>query len=99
MFIAEIFLLLILVAALWTVNKTQKIQYVEIEPEKIYIDEEVQAAKEEGTSSMKGYRNIALFGVDSRTKQLDNNTRTDVIIPGLQSSISAASVAPDSARS
>lgn len=80
LFIAEIFILLILVAVLWTVKKAQTIQYVEIEPEKIYIDEEVQAKKEEGTSSMKGYRNIALFGVDSRTKQLSNSTRTDVIM-------------------
>ena len=80
LFVVEIFLLLILVAALWTVNKTQKIQHVEIDPINVFIDKEVQAGIEEGTSSMKGYRNIALFGVDSRKKELDKNTRTDVIM-------------------
>ena len=80
LFVAEIFLLLILVAALWAVNKTQKIQHVEIDPINVFIDKEVQAGIEEGTSSMKGYRNIALFGVDSRNKELDKNTRTDVIM-------------------
>ena len=29
---------------------------------------------------MKGYRNIALFGVDSRDGELDKSTRTDTII-------------------
>lgn len=80
LFVAEIFLLLILVAALWAANKIQKIQYVEFEPEDVHINETVRTEIEQGTTSMKGYRNIALFGVDSRDKQLDKNTRTDVIM-------------------
>lgn len=80
LFIAEIFVLLILVAALWAANKAQQIQYVKIDPIDVHINPGVQIKKEEGTTTMKGYRNIALFGVDSRDKQLDKNTRTDVIM-------------------
>ncbi|MDE6619866.1 MAG: LCP family protein [Lachnospiraceae bacterium] len=80
LFVTEIFLLLILVAALWTAKKAQNITYVEIDPSEVHINKDVQAVIEQGTSSMKGYRNIALFGVDSRNKQLDKNTRTDVIM-------------------
>lgn len=80
LFVAEIFLLLILLGALWAVNKTQKIQHIALNPAKVHINEDVKAEIEQGTSIMKGYRNIALFGVDSRDKQLDQNTRTDVIM-------------------
>ena len=80
LFIAEIFLLLILLAAMWVVKKTQNIQHVELNPEKVHINEAVKVEIEQGTSIMKGYRNIALFGVDSRNKELDKNTRTDVIM-------------------
>lgn len=80
LFVAEIFLLLILVTALWAANKIQKIQYVEFEPEDVHINEPVRNEIAQGTTSMKGFRNIALFGVDSRNKQLDKNTRTDVIM-------------------
>jgi len=73
-------LLLILLGALWAVNKTQKIQHIALNPAKVHINEDVKAEIEQGTSIMKGYRNIALFGVDSRDKQLDQNTRTDVIM-------------------
>lgn len=80
LFVAEIILLLILVAALWAVKKTQNIMHVEIKREDVFINEPVKISIEQGTTSMKGYRNIALFGVDSRNKQLDKNTRTDVIM-------------------
>ncbi|MDE5696097.1 MAG: LCP family protein [Lachnospiraceae bacterium] len=80
LFVAEIFLLLILVAALWTANKAKQIQHVEIKPEDVHINETVRNEIEQGTTTMKGYRNIALFGVDSRDQQLDKNTRTDVIM-------------------
>ncbi len=80
LFVAEIFLLLILVTVLWAANKAQKIQYVEYKPEDVHINEAVREEIEQGTTTMKGYRNIALFGVDSRNKELDKNTRTDVIM-------------------
>lgn len=80
LFVAEIFLLLILVTVLWAANKMQKIQYVEFKPEDVHINQPVRNEIEQGTTIMKGYRNIALFGVDSRNKELDKNTRTDVIM-------------------
>lgn len=80
LFIAEIFLLLILVGALWVVNKANRIEYVKINDKEIGINVELQESIEQGTSKMKGYKNIALFGVDSRTKQLDKSTRTDTIM-------------------
>lgn len=80
LFVAEIFLLLILVAALWLASKANQIQYVEFEPEDVHINEPVREEIAQGTTMMKGYRNIALFGVDSRNKELDKNTRTDVIM-------------------
>ena len=80
LFIAEVFLLLILVGALWAVNKTQKIQYVNIKDEDVGINEQVKESIEQGTSSMQGYKNIALFGVDSRDKELEKSTRTDTIM-------------------
>ena len=80
MFVAEIFLLLILLGALWAVNKANKIQYVDIKREDVFINDTVINEIDQGTSNMKGYRNIALFGVDSRDQELDKNTRTDVIM-------------------
>lgn len=78
LFVAEIFILLILLVVFWGVTQVQKIQYVTIDDKEVEINEQVQEATE--TGAMKGYRNIALFGVDSRDKQLDKATRTDVII-------------------
>lgn len=80
LFVAEIFLLLILVGALWVVKKAQNIQIVEIDNTKVKIDKEVQTIIQKEGNSKKGYRNIALFGVDSRSKQLDKNTLSDVIM-------------------
>ncbi|MEI3211165.1 MAG: LCP family protein [Lachnospiraceae bacterium] len=39
-----------------------------------------EEAKEKEETTMKGYRNIALFGVDSREGQLDKKTRSDTIM-------------------
>jgi len=80
LFTAEIFLLLILVGVLWMVNKTNKITHAEINVDKVSISNEIQEQKEEGTSKLLGYKNIALFGVDSREGELKKNTRTDVIM-------------------
>ena len=81
LFVAEIFLLLILVGALWAVNKAQKVQLVKMDEKDVIVNPGVGTTEiKEGSSSEKGYRNIALFGVDSRNKQLDKSTRTDVIM-------------------
>lgn len=78
LFVAEIFLLLILLVVFWGVTQAKKINMVTIDEAEVEINEEVK--KYEETGAMKGYRNIALFGVDSRDKQLDKATRTDTII-------------------
>lgn len=80
LFIAEIFLLLIVLAGFWVYSKSEQIQYVQLEEEDVEVNEEVQAAIENGSSALKGYRNIALFGVDSREGQLEKSTRTDTIM-------------------
>ena len=90
----EVVALVALGLILWKVvipaTKTGK---VDLPEEDIIINEEVKAQMEtissgdsgEGSataesSAMSGYRNIALFGVDSREKELTKNTRSDTII-------------------
>ncbi|MBQ8597712.1 MAG: LCP family protein [Lachnospiraceae bacterium] len=83
LFIVEIFVLLLMVVVLYGVLKTEKVGKVEIPEEDIVINQEVEQALEESgetTVKMKGYRNIALFGVDSTTGELTKNTRSDSIM-------------------
>lgn len=77
LFIVEIFVLLLMVVVLYGVLKTEKVGKVEIPEEEIVINAEVQKKEE---TTMKGYRNIALFGVDSTTGALTKNTRSDTIM-------------------
>lgn len=77
LFIVEIFVLLLMVVVLYGVLKTEKVGKVDIPEEDIVINEEV---KEKVETTMKGYRNIALFGVDSTTGALTKNTRSDSIM-------------------
>ena len=69
LFIIEIFVLLILLVVFWGVMKARQIQIVTIDDQDVEINEQVKEATE--TGAMKGYRNIALFGVDSRDGELD----------------------------
>lgn len=78
LFVAEIFILLILLVVFWGFTQVRKINFVSFDETEVEINEEVKESTE--TGAMKGYRNIALFGVDSRDKQLDKATRTDVIM-------------------
>ena len=78
LFIVEIFVLLIMAAVLYAVLKVEKVGKVELNEEKLVINEEVKERAE--TTKMKGYRNIALFGVDSTTGALAKNTRSDTIM-------------------
>ena len=48
-------------------------QQVEIKEEELQIDEEVE-------EQLTGYRNIAIFGVDSRSSSLGKGNRSDCII-------------------
>lgn len=78
LFVAEIFVLLILLVVFWGVTQARKINVVTFDDAELEINEEIQKSTETGV--MKGYRNIAIFGVDSREKQLEKATRTDVIM-------------------
>lgn len=77
LFIVEIFVLLLMVVVLYGVLKTEKVGKVDIPEEDIVINPEVEQKEE---TTMKGYRNIALFGVDSTTGALTKNTRSDTIM-------------------
>ncbi len=75
LFTVEIVLLVVVVAVGFMLFKGTKIQKVKINEEDIVINENVEA-----NESMKGYRNIALFGVDARDKSLGKGNRSDTII-------------------
>lgn len=71
----EILVLAALLAVLYIVLKGERM-------EKIVIDEDALQISETAKSndSMKGYKNIALFGVDSRNGTLGKGNRSDTII-------------------
>jgi len=77
LFIIEILVLAVLVVVLYTVLKTENIQKITVDEENI---NKVFNEKVEENESLKGYRNIALFGVDSREGDLGKGTRSDSII-------------------
>ena len=77
LFILEIFVLVIMVMVLYIVLKGEKTGKVELKEEEIIINDTV---KEKEETTMKGYRNIALFGVDSTTGALTKKTRSDTIM-------------------
>lgn len=77
LFVGEILLLAVMLLVLWGVTRTEKVGYLEIPEEDITINESVS---KEQLEIMKGYRNIALFGVDSTVGALTKNTRSDSII-------------------
>ncbi len=77
LFIAEIIILLLAVVVLYGVLAGTGSGKVELKEKDIIINEAVQEAEE---TTMKGYRNIALFGVDSTTGALTKNTRSDTIM-------------------
>lgn len=77
LFLGEILLLAVMLLVLWGVTRTEKVGYLEIPEEDIIINEGVS---EEQLEVMKGYRNVALFGVDSTVGALTKNTRSDSIM-------------------
>ena len=76
-FIIEIIILVIAVVVLYSVLTATKGGKMEIKEDAIIINETVKEAQE---TTMKGYRNIALFGVDSTNGALTKNTRSDTIM-------------------
>lgn len=77
LFVVEIMILLVAVVVLYGVLAGTGSGKMVIEEDDIIINEKVQEAQE---TTMKGYRNIALFGVDSTTGALTKNTRSDTIM-------------------
>lgn len=76
----KIFLVLVLIIAIvigtaffYVKSKMDKMQKVEFEPEQLGIEETV-------AESLTGYRNIAIFGVDSRSDDYGVGNRSDCII-------------------
>lgn len=82
--ILEVFILTVACFVLYVVlTATKDVQRTEINKEDIIINEEVVETKQVETTrnpEIKGYRNIALFGVDSRNGELGRGTRSDTII-------------------
>ncbi len=76
-FIIEIIILVIAVFVLYTVLSGTKSGKLDLDENEIIINPQVKEAEE---TTMKGYRNIALFGVDSTTGALTKNTRSDTIM-------------------
>lgn len=87
LFVVELVVLAVLGVGLWLVLKatgstdaegnTTGVQKVNIKEEDIVVK---MSETVKNNESMKGYRNIALFGVDSRTGELTQKTRTDTIM-------------------
>lgn len=77
LFAAEIIILVVMLGFLYTVLKTEKVDKIKIDEETIVME---MNEKVEENEVMKGYRNIALFGVDSREGSLGKGTRSDTII-------------------
>lgn len=77
LFMVEILVLAVLVAILYTVLKTGNIQKITVNEDNITTELNENVVNNE---ALKGYRNIALFGVDSRDGDLGKGTRSDTII-------------------
>lgn len=73
----EIFVLALLVVVVYGVTKAQKVTKVKIDEDKIVAKMNDKVAE---SVVLKGYKNIALFGVDSREGSLGKGTRSDTII-------------------
>lgn len=86
----EIFVLFLMLMALYVVSLYGKIEKTTIAEEDIVINEGISTKEtvnkddietnEISGGHMDGYRNVALFGVDSRDNSLGKGTRSDTII-------------------
>lgn len=82
-FAIEIVVILIMLAVLYFVmNISDKGPiWMVIDPEELAIPDEITQAKQDGSSQMAGYMNIALFGVDAlnekQFRKLQNNEKQD----------------------
>lgn len=67
----EILIILLIFAGIYVADKMNKIQFDDSEDSYIQQNEEI---------AIEGYRNIALFGVDSRDNALKKSTHSDTIV-------------------
>lgn len=82
-FVFEVLIIMIMLAALWVAShiSSDGPTITKITPEEVAIPSEIQEAKQQGESTMLGYRNIALFGVDATNeKEVAKNSRSDTIM-------------------
>lgn len=80
----EIVVILVMLVVLWKLvasgnSETEGPSRIDpFTPEQVGISDEIQEKKETGESALKGYLNIALFGVDAKTKnELYSGSRSD----------------------
>ena len=85
--VAELLVLMILGLLLYFIVISDKVEKVDLSDEDIQMNEGISNFDEDSVSMndlaathMKGYRNIALFGVDSRTGSLGKGTLSDTIL-------------------
>lgn len=76
-FFLEVLILLILAAALFVAAKVAKVNRGSIVEEKLTMNESISSDE---LSRMNGYTNIALFGLDSRSGQLESGANSDTIM-------------------
>lgn len=76
-FLMEVLILLILAAGLFLAAKVAKLGKEHIQTDEVIKNENIPADEWE---TMSGYTNIALFGVDSRSGQLESGTNSDTIM-------------------
>lgn len=70
------FALVAAAGAVLVASKLSKIETVTLDTDKLNLSEAAQEPRERGT----GYLNVALFGVDSREGELEQDTRSDTIM-------------------
>lgn len=83
LFGVEAVLIVVLAVILFLVTKVDKMEATEIDASDITFNEGIGnggEASSEVPEAMKGYRNIALFGVDSRNGALGKGTLSDTIL-------------------
>ena len=78
LFVLEVILLLILATGLFVAAKFSKLKTESLDQGKIIINDGITTI--DGTSTLSGYKNIALFGVDSRYGDLKTGTNSDTIM-------------------
>lgn len=82
-FMFEVLIILIMLVGIWAASRisSEGPKIMRIDTEQLAVPEEIKEAKEQGESTMLGYRNIALFGVDATNeKEVEKNSRSDTIM-------------------